>query len=278
MAIAFHCQCGKKFTAERDCVGMQGRCDRCRRKFVVPTMSAEDTMLALTESWEAPVVDSQEHAKGTTAPASSPAWRDPIIVYSAGPAILVLLLFFAFVAGSNFPRESRPQSVQALTPVLASKATIPDVAPKPPIPSPSIEAKQDSRKNITVYLADSGPEFHANGCGRLTPSNRSAISLFDADQKHVPCRECWPSNLDFRVTVAAATPATPAPVVESVASFEPRSSSSSPRTREAAAAPSYSGSSSLGTTPTGLQLHMGPRGGIFHYSKNGNKVYQRRKK
>jgi hypothetical protein len=36
-------------------------------------------------------------------------------------------------------------------------------------------------------------------------------------------------------------------------------------------------SSSLGSTATGIPLHMGPRGGIYHYSKNGNKVYQRKK-
>ena len=32
---------------------------------------------------------------------------------------------------------------------------------------------------------------------------------------------------------------------------------------------------SLGTTATGIPLHMGPRGGIYHYSANGNKVYER---
>jgi hypothetical protein len=37
-------------------------------------------------------------------------------------------------------------------------------------------------------------------------------------------------------------------------------------------------SSSLGTTPTGIPLHMGPRGGIYHYSKSGKKVYERKRK
>ncbi len=35
--------------------------------------------------------------------------------------------------------------------------------------------------------------------------------------------------------------------------------------------------SNIGTTATGIPLHMGPRGGIYHYSKSGNKVYQRKK-
>ena len=33
-----------------------------------------------------------------------------------------------------------------------------------------------------------------------------------------------------------------------------------------------------GYTPTGIPLHTGPRGGIYHISKNGNKVYHSRKK
>ena len=39
-----------------------------------------------------------------------------------------------------------------------------------------------------------------------------------------------------------------------------------------------SSSTSLGTTATGIPLHMGPRGGVYHYSKSGNKVYQRKKR
>jgi hypothetical protein len=282
MAIAFHCQCGKKFTAEQDCAGMRGRCDRCRRKFVVPSPGVEDTMLALTESWEAPAIGSREHTKGATAPVSLPVWRDPIIVFSAGPAVLVLLLFVAFVAGSNFPRESRKQRVQTLT------SAVPAAAPAAPAPVRAVEAKQDSRKTITVYAALLGTEFHAAGCLYLKRDESVPMSLLEADAGLKPCSECWPPKLESRSMVAAATPSTPAPVVESVASIGstgpsmPRSTGSTrSRTvvsREDAVAPSYSGSSSLGTAPTGLQLHMGPRGGIYHYSKNGNKVYQRRKK
>jgi hypothetical protein len=36
-------------------------------------------------------------------------------------------------------------------------------------------------------------------------------------------------------------------------------------------------SSSLGYTPRGFALQMGPRGGIYHISKNGNKVYHSKK-
>ena len=32
-----------------------------------------------------------------------------------------------------------------------------------------------------------------------------------------------------------------------------------------------------GSTATGIPTYVGPRGGVYHYSKNGNKVYQKRK-
>lgn len=34
----------------------------------------------------------------------------------------------------------------------------------------------------------------------------------------------------------------------------------------------------VGQTPTGLTIYEGPRGGKYHYSKSGNKVYERKKK
>lgn len=41
---------------------------------------------------------------------------------------------------------------------------------------------------------------------------------------------------------------------------------------------SYLGIESPGTTATGIPLHVGPRGGVYHYSSSGRKVYERRKK
>lgn len=40
----------------------------------------------------------------------------------------------------------------------------------------------------------------------------------------------------------------------------------------------YSSEAVMGHTPTGFPLHVGPKGGVYHYSKNGNKVYERRRK
>lgn len=38
-----------------------------------------------------------------------------------------------------------------------------------------------------------------------------------------------------------------------------------------------SGEAVTGHTATGIPIHTGPRGGRYHYSKNGNKVYERKK-
>jgi hypothetical protein len=34
---------------------------------------------------------------------------------------------------------------------------------------------------------------------------------------------------------------------------------------------------SVGTTKSGQTIHEGPRGGLYHYSKSGNKVYEKKK-
>jgi hypothetical protein len=86
--------------------------------------------------------------------------------------------------------------------------------------------------------------------------------------------------------VATAAPASdiPSERIEDIKPDPPRTyGANPPRTYRAPAPdptpppPVEASSSSLGTTPTGIPLHMGPRGGIFHYSKSGKKVYQRKK-
>jgi len=38
-----------------------------------------------------------------------------------------------------------------------------------------------------------------------------------------------------------------------------------------------SGDTASGTTATGIRSYVGPRGGVYHYSKSGKKVYERRR-
>jgi hypothetical protein len=61
----------------------------------------------------------------------------------------------------------------------------------------------------------------------------------------------------------------------------PSSSVSSSRPRASLVAPSDEpidqSRSNVGTTATGIPLHVGPRGGVYHYSASGRKVYSSRK-
>jgi hypothetical protein len=41
--------------------------------------------------------------------------------------------------------------------------------------------------------------------------------------------------------------------------------------------PTITGTPTGETTARGFQIYQGPRGGLYHYSKNGNKVYEKKK-
>jgi hypothetical protein len=99
---------------------------------------------------------------------------------------------------------------------------------------------------------------------------------------------------DDAIPVAVSRPAlsvpAPTPVLPLIAESPSSRYRSQSSVREDAPVTTYqpddrsrTGSSSYtpsdaGRTPTGLQKYVGPRGGVFHYSKNGNKVYHSRKK
>jgi hypothetical protein len=104
------------------------------------------------------------------------------------------------------------------------------------------------------------------------------ITLLQADEKYEPCGDCWPPKIVSRADQApmkfASSGATSAPS---------RNSSESGGDTRSRAAPSVetpprSVSGFPGTTPTGIPFHVRPRGGVFHYSKSGKKVYERKRK
>lgn len=67
----------------------------------------------------------------------------------------------------------------------------------------------------------------------------------------------------------------------SSSTYRPGASSTSTRVPRSPAPPEPEpdnlSRSNAGYTPTGLPLHVGPRGGIYHFSASGKKVYQKRK-
>ena len=73
---------------------------------------------------------------------------------------------------------------------------------------------------------------------------------------------------------ATAAPYTPAPRYappSNVANAQPQNDSANNSDRPS------NGEVQTGTTATGIPQYTGPRGGTYHYSKNGNKVYDKRK-
>ena len=74
------------------------------------------------------------------------------------------------------------------------------------------------------------------------------------------------------LTESAATVETPAPTRPLAQTDPPRE----PKRQEPR--PQAPAESSYGTTATGIPTYAGPRGGVYHYSKFGKKVYERRGK
>jgi hypothetical protein len=77
------------------------------------------------------------------------------------------------------------------------------------------------------------------------------MKLSEASAKYSPCSRCAPPVLS---TLSKK---------KSTSKIQKNSSTSSKETQ-------------IGTTPTGKTLYQGPRGGIYHYSKSGRKVYQKK--
>jgi hypothetical protein len=89
------------------------------------------------------------------------------------------------------------------------------------------------------------------------------------------------------VVPTRAPAAAPEPVPTTSAQIEPIGSSAAvdqvnattaPPSPQDTPAPRIAGSPSGGTTATGNTIYVGPRGGLYHYSASGRKVYDRRRR
>ena len=214
------------------------------------------------------------------------------------PLIVIFLVFGALSFGSPPPQVTKappapptaeapaPQTTPAPTPqeapppTQAAETTYDTPAVTPPRPpkesndvdigvtvgsgtssSPSKTASASNSQtaatnkvdpqNITVYITKSGSKYHCAGCRYLRTSS-IPISLKDAVVKYSPCSVCSPPTIDKADSQQGAnTP--PASTANAVRSGTPTGD----------------------TTATGLPIYVGPRGGRYHISKNGNKVYEK---
>lgn len=136
-------------------------------------------------------------------------------------------------------------------------------------PAPTAPARSTPTTNDeTVYVTNTGSKYHRAGCRHLRKSS-VPMPLSDAAKSYGPCSVCHPPILSGSATDESQSIATLAP---------PRSS-----TAPSALPPSgyvnrnpY-GESVTGHTATGIPTFTGPRGGRYHYSKSGKKVYEKKK-
>jgi hypothetical protein len=117
----------------------------------------------------------------------------------------------------------------------------------------------------TVYVTSTGSKYHRAGCRYLAKSS-IATPLADPIASYGACSVCRPPQRESTSTAVAS------------AGAQTTKRNPTEKSAKASDPPLAMSPSDLGTTPRGFQLHTGPRGGIYHYSKNGNKVYQRKKK
>ena len=111
------------------------------------------------------------------------------------------------------------------------------------------EVSSDSKAEVkeeSVYVTRTGAKYHRAGC-RYLRSSAIPISLSEAKQSYSPCSVCKPSVGNSRGAESVYTPQ-----------------------RD----DTLSGDS----TPTGKPIYVGPRGGRYHISKSGKKVYERRRR
>lgn len=113
----------------------------------------------------------------------------------------------------------------------------------------SPNANQATNAEETVYVTKTGAKYHKAGCRYLAMSS-IPVALSKAKLSYTPCSICYGGG-------SAA------------------SSSGSGTSTDSGA---KSGGNLTGeTTPTGIPIYEGPRGGRYHYSKSGNKIYERKK-
>jgi hypothetical protein len=111
---------------------------------------------------------------------------------------------------------------------------------------------------------------------------QTQLSLKEAKEQYEQCNLCFaapekPAENDGTLPADRESTKVEEPGERSDPPDRPTSKGSLPRDRVSTNNPPPSStSSSIGTTATGIPLYMGPRGGIYHYSKSGKKVYQRK--
>jgi endonuclease YncB( thermonuclease family) len=130
--------------------------------------------------------------------------------------------------------------------------------------SPPVEPDTPEQKEETVYVTKTGAKYHQAGCRHLKSS--IPMSLSEAAKRYGPCSVCHPPEPKEK-QASTSTPAESRAIVSMPKTSAPATVDRNPN-----------GEQSTGQTATGIPTYTGPRGGQYHYSKSGKKVYERRKR
>jgi hypothetical protein len=121
-----------------------------------------------------------------------------------------------------------------------------------------------SQDDPIIYVTKTGTKYHSAGCSYL---KKSAIpmKLSEASVSYSPCSRCNPPTRSSRGKVSRHS-------LGEVTGVPSRPQGESSRSLIPSSDPP------VGITPTGKTIYEGPRGGLYHYSKSGKKVYERKRK
>lgn len=126
-----------------------------------------------------------------------------------------------------------------------------------------------------VYITKTGTKYHNAGCSYLRKS-AIPINLSEASQRYSPCSKCnlsHPSQVTSTKEKTSNQAPQEKPHVYPEQDLNKHTDDEAPSTIESKKA----NETVVGTTPTGKTIYEGPRGGRYHYSKSGKKVYEKRK-
>jgi hypothetical protein len=118
-----------------------------------------------------------------------------------------------------------------------------------------------SQNDPTVYVTRTGSKYHSAGCSYLRKSS-IPMKLSEASKQYSPCSRCNPPVLNSSESKLSSSNSQNVSKTSRVESSEYSKQNSDP---------------AVGNTATGKTIYEGPRGGHYHYSKSGKKVYERKK-
>jgi len=135
---------------------------------------------------------------------------------------------------------------------------------QPPSLKPALQVAQSPAQAVTQTLELSSTPVQQAAADQHSPDQHAA------EHQPAPDQDDAHDRTQVASTPEQSPPASQQDTRRGVAAIAPSSGRSEDAVR--------SSDTPHGTTATGIPLHVGPRGGVYHYSKSGNKVYERKRR